>query len=146
MAGVLDANLLQFLTDDMRAALIERADPAFPMSDGWIADREWDPQRNLGAQPAWQVVFRDDGVNDVELHLGDQGVGISVLAGSKDFPTPAGDLARIVKSIIKLTPRVQAGNPVAAVTSFLGPYPVEEASTYARQYMAVSFSVVGIPL
>lgn len=146
MAGVRDADLLLFLTADTRQALTTLADPRFPVSSGWVADREWDPSRNTGTKPTWQVIFRDDGVNDVELHIGDQGVGISILAGSKDNPAPARELARIVKSIVKLTPRVQTGNPVAAVTSFHGPYAVDEASTYARQYMAVSFTVVGIPL
>lgn len=146
MAGVRDAELIQFLAADTRKALTELADERFPVSKGWVAGSEWDPARNTGAVPVWQVIFRDDGVNDTELHLGDQGVGISVLAGSKANPTPAIALAKIVKTIVKLTPRVEKDNPVAAVTSFLGPYPVDEASTYARQLMVVSFTVVGIPL
>lgn len=146
MADVLDADLILFLTTDTRTALAAIDDPRFPASSGWVADREWDPQRSSGAAPTWQVVFRDDGVDDAELGVGDQSVGVSVLAGSKDLPDLAVDLARLVKVIIKRTPRVQPGNPVAAVTSFLGPYAVDEASTYARQYMVVSFTVVGIPL
>lgn len=146
MVAVADADLILFLTTDTRTALTALADSRFPISKGWIADREWDPARNNGTAPAWQVIFRDDGVDDVELHVGEQSVGISVLAGSKDNPAPARALARIVKTIVKQTPRVQAGNPVAAVTSFLGPYAVDEASTFARQYMAASFTVVGVPL
>lgn len=146
MPAVRDADVALFLTEDIRRALAADPVPGCPVARGWIAKTEWDPQRNDGQPPTWQVIVRDDGTSDVELHVGAASVGISVLAGSKDRPDPAERLARRVKTIVKLTPRVEPGNPIAAVTSFLGPYPVEEASTYARQYLAVGLTVVGDPV
>lgn len=143
-----DPNVPLFLTGEIRARLAALSDPRFPASTGWIADRDWSPPPSNPNQtpPAWQVIVRDDGIADGDLIVGDCSVGVSVLAGSKQNPAPARDLAVIVKKIIKQTPRAEAGNPVAAVISFLGPYAVDDtASTYARRYMAVTLSVVGIP-
>lgn len=142
-----DPDVTLFLTSEIRRGLVALADAEFTLATGWIADREWSPPPSTpnAVPPRWQVVVRDDGIADGELVVGDASVGISVLAGTKQFPASANRLARIVKRIVKATPRAEAGNPVADISSFLGPYPVEEASTYARRYMAVTLTVVGIP-
>jgi len=142
-----DPNVPQFMADEIRAKLSALADPEFTVAQGWIAGREWSPPPSNPNQtpPKWQIVIRDDGIADGELLTGDCSLGVSVLAGSKQNPEPARRLSVIVKKIIKQTPRAEPGNPVAAVTSFLGPYAVDDPSTYARRYMAVTLSVVGIP-
>ena len=138
----LDADVVLFLTGEIRSRIAELADPRFP-AGGWVADREWAPPASNpnAAPPAWQVIVRDDGISDDELSTGEISVGLSVLAGSKQNTAPARALARIVKAIVKQTPRPEAGNPVSAVSSFLGPYAVPEESTYARQYSACTLRV-----
>jgi len=143
-----DPDVPLWLTGEIREKLAALADPRFPASTGWISDRDWSPPPSNPNQapPSWQVIVRDDGIADGDLIVGDCSLGVSTLAGSKQNPAPARDLAVIVKRIIKATPRAEAGNPVADVTSFLGPYAVEDtASTYARRYSAVTLSVVGTP-
>lgn len=142
----LDADLVRFLTAEIRREVALLADPRFVASKGRVAGREWVRETDGGTQPVWQVIVRDDGTTDTELVTGEASVGVRVYAGSKVDPTPAGDLARIVKAIIKTTPRAELGNPVAAVRSFRGPYPVDESSTYACQYMTCDLAVVSIPL
>lgn len=139
---ILDPDVPLWLTGEIRAKLTALADPAFPLAKGWVSDREWAPPPSTpnAAAPAWQVIVRDDGINDDEF-TGDATVGISVLAGSKQNPSPAARLARIVKAIVKDTPRVESGNPVADVESFLGPYQVPEPGTWSRQYMTATLTV-----
>lgn len=142
-----DPNVPLFLAQEIRTRMTALADPDFPIAVGWIAGKEWvpPPSNPNATPPKWQVVIRDDGIADDELLTGECSIGVSVLAGSKDYPEPARRLAVIVKTIIKQTPRAEAGNPVAAVTSFLGPYAVDDPSTFARRYSAVTLSVVGLP-
>lgn len=139
----LDPDVVLFLSGEIRAGLVELADPRFAGASGWIADREWAPPASNPAAvpPKWQVIVRDDGIDDDELTTGDISLGLSVLAGSKQNTAPARDLARIVKAIVKRSPRAEAGNPVSKVSSFLGPYAVDEPSEYARQYMACTLRV-----
>lgn len=140
-----DANVALFFSTDIRRAIAARADPAFPLAKGRIADREWLKETDSGQQPAWQIIIRDDGTDDVGLGLGDASIGVSILAGSLQNPEPAVTLARIVKSIIRAMPRVEPGNPVVRIVSLTGPTAISEASTYARQYLSCGLSVVGIP-
>lgn len=138
-----DPELTLFLTAEIRSKLEALADPDFQAAQGWVGGREWSPPTPAAPPPKWQVIVRDDGIADGDLIVGDASIGLSVLAGTKANPTKANTLARIVKRIVKATPRAEAGNPVAAIQSFLGPYPVDEASTYARRYMAATLTVVG---
>ncbi len=142
-----DPEVVQFLADEIRAGITAAADPQLDMSKGWVADREWSPPASNPNKtpPVWQVVIRDDGIDDGELVVGSWSGAISTLAGSVKNPSLSARLAKLVKSIVKATPRAEAGNPVAAVQSLLGPYPVEDPSTYARRYMAVVLTVVGAP-
>lgn len=149
MAGeLLDPDIDRFLTGEIRARLAVLAGAEFPAARGHVSNRRWAPPaaNPAATPPAWQVIVRDDGINDIDLSLGDAGVGIVCLAGSQDNPGPAIRLGKIVKAIVKATPRVEAGNPVAAVLAFHGPYPVTEDSTYEQRYMTCSLGVVSTPL
>ena len=149
MAGeLIDADIELFLTREIRARLAVLAPSEFPAARGHVSNRRWTPPAAAPSipPPAWQVVVRDDGINDVDLSLGDVGVGIVCLAGSQDNPGPAIRLGKLVKAIVKATPRVELGNPVAAVLDFHGPYPVAEDSTYEQRYMTCSLAVVSAPL
>ncbi|MBO1805839.1 hypothetical protein [Leucobacter ruminantium] len=149
MAGeLLDPDVELFLTGEIRTRIAALAGAEFPAARGHVSNRRWTPPAASPAAtpPAWQVIVRDDGINDIDLSLGDAGVGIVCLAGSQDNPGPAIRLAKLVKAIVKATPRVEPGNPVAAVLDFHGPYPVEEDSAYEQRYMTCSLAVVSQPL
>lgn len=138
----LDPEVQLWLTGEIRARITELADPAYP-AGGWVADREWAPPASNPHAPAppWQVIIRDDGINDEEF-TGEAALGISVLAGTKLAPGPAKRLARIVKAIVKDTARAEPGNPVVDVTSVLGPFLVDEPGRAARQYLTATLTVV----
>lgn len=149
MAGeLLDADIERFLTGEIRARLTALAAAEFPPATGHVSNRRWVPPAPSpsATPPAWQVIVRDDGINDVDLTLGDAGIGIVCLAGSQDNPAPAIRLSKLVKAIVKACPRVEADNPVAAVLDFHGPYPVPEDSTYEQRYMTCSLAVVSSSL
>lgn len=149
MAGeLIDPDVELFLAREIRARLAALAGSEFPTARGHVSNRRWTPPvaSPSATPPAWQVIVRDDGINDIDLSLGDAGVGIVCLAGSQDNPGPAIRLAKLVKAIVKATPRVDPGNPVAAVLDFHGPYPVEEDSAYEQRYMTCSLAVVSSPL
>lgn len=150
MAGelLLDADIELFLTGEIRAKIAELAPGDFPASKGHVSNRRWVPPASTPAAepPAWQVIVRDDGINDIDLNLGDAGIGIVCLAGSQDNPIAAIKLSKLVKAIVKATPRAERGNPVAAVIDFHGPYPVAEDSQYEQRYMTCSLAVVASPI
>lgn len=149
MAGeLIDPDIELFLTREIRARLAVIAGAEFPANSGHVSNRRWSPPEATPATPppAWQVVVRDDGINDIDLTLGDAGVGIVCLAGSQDNPGPAIRLSKLVKAIVKASPRVEPGNPVAAVLDFAGPYSVAEDSQYEQRYMTCSLAVVSTPL
>lgn len=142
----LDADIEKFLCPEIRRELAAINDPRFPAAAGRVATREWVKEIDGGTAPAWQVIVRDDGTNDDELVTGETSVGIRVYAGSMQDPQPAKDLARLVKAIVKSTPRAEPGNPVSAVRAFRGPNAVADPSTYACQYMTCDLAVVSTPL
>lgn len=149
MAGeLIDADLEMFITREIRTRMAVLAGAEFPAAKGHISNRRWAPPAATPSAPPplWQVVVRDDGITDVDLTLGDAGIGIICLAGSQENPGPAIKLSKLVKAIIKVTPRVEHGNPVAAVFDFHGPYSVPEDSEYSQRYMTCSLGVVSSPL
>jgi hypothetical protein len=115
---------------------------------GRVATREWRPSPTAPAAspPAWQVIIRDDSGPDTSAITQRVSIGVSVLAGAKDNPDPANELARFVKAILRDAASTDPGNPIAAVLGSLGPYPVPESSEHARRYMTFDYSVVGTPL
>lgn len=148
MVELVDADIELFLTREIRARVAALAGAEFPAAKGHVSNRRWTPPAAAPTTtpPQWQVIVRDDGVSDVELTLGDAGIGIVCLAGSQDNPGPAIRLGKLVKAIVKASPRVEAGNPVAAVLDFHGPYPVAEESQYEQRYMTCSLAVVSAPI
>jgi len=145
---ILDADIELFLTREIRTRIATLASAEFPAARGHVSNRRWTPPASTPAAspPVWQVIVRDDGITDIDLSLGDAGIGIVCLAGSQDNPGPAIRLSKLVKAIVKATPRVEAGNPVAAVLDFHGPYPVAEDSAYEQRYMTCSLAVVSSSL
>lgn len=149
MAGeLIDPDMELFLTGEIRARLATLAAAEFPTASGFVSNRRWTPPASTptATPPTWQVIVRDDGITDVDLTLGDAGIGIVCLAGSQDNPGPAIRLSKLVKAIVKASPRVEPGNPVAAVIDFSGPFSVAEDSQYEQRYMTCSLAVVSTPL
>lgn len=145
MVRVLPPDVELYLTRWLRDQLADRNDvPA----GGRVATREWKPPTgDPGATPpTWQVIVRDDSGPDTSVITQEISVGISILAGTKENPTAASSLARLVKAIMRDAAGLQPGNPIAAVIGSLGPYAVAEETTYARRYMTFDLSVVGTPL
>jgi hypothetical protein len=71
---------------------------------------------------------------------------VTVYAGSKALPKDANDLARIVRALIGDSARVEAGNPVAAVTASNGPIAVADEGEKAVRYLTFELAVVGSAL
>ena len=88
-----------------------------------------------------QVIIRDDGGFETSPWTGERSVGISVLAGTKEQPQDAVDLARIVHALRSQIPSLVPGNPVTAVLSSNGPYAVQEAQPLARRYLTLTLAI-----
>lgn len=138
---VIHADLELFLVEWYRAALEGR--PEQVTSDVVVTNREPSPPNPM---PSRLVVIRDDGGPETSILTAERQVGISVLAGTKENPWEAVQLALIVHALRTQIPAVAPGNPVAAVLESNGPYAVPENQPYARRYMTVTFSVTGSPL
>lgn len=92
--------------------------------------------------PKKLLVIREDGGADDWFLTGERDVGLSILAGSKENPKDAKDLARIVHALRTRIPAVADGNPVTAVRASNGPYAVPESQPRARQYITLTLGVV----
>lgn len=104
-----------------------------------------EPEGDVSTWPAKVLIIRDDGTSDDELHTGDASIGLTVLAGTKQNPKVAKDLARIVYALLALIPSADPGNPVAAVGDRNGPFLVAEEQKRARAYMTATLRVVARP-
>lgn len=133
---VIHDDLELFLTRWYRAALGRR--PEVVCQAAIVANRE--PKAGEPF-PAVLVVIRDDGGPETSILTGERSVGVSVLAGTKDDPQDAVDLARIVFALRSQIPAVEPGNPVAAVLGANGPYEVAEPQPHARRYMTFTLIV-----
>lgn len=133
---VIHADLELFLTGWFRSALAARPEA---VARGVIVDRK---EPSDGPFPAKLIVIRDDGGPDTSLLTAERTVGISVLAGTRDNPRDANDLARLVHALRTQIPSTDPANPVAAVLRSSGPIPVTEAQPRARRYMTLTLSVV----
>jgi hypothetical protein len=136
---VIQADIELFLTQWYRNALAER--PEAVCADVEVTNRE--PGPNVDPFPAKLLVIRDDGGPDTSIITAERNVGLSVLAGTKENPKDANDLARIVHALRNQIPAVIAGNPVAAVIASNGPFPVAESQPRARRYITVTFAIAG---
>jgi hypothetical protein len=95
--------------------------------------------------PKRMVIIRDDSGPTRSAVTAERSIGISVLAGTKESPEDAVDLALIVNAIISDVARAEAGNPVASVDEQTGPFSVEEDLPLARRYSTATLTVVGLP-
>lgn len=139
---VTHSDLELFLTGWYRAALAGLA-ASHPVCAGvMVTNRE----PSTGTFPAKLLVIRDDGGPDTSMLTADRSVGLSVLAGTKENPKDAIDLALIVHALRSQIPAVAPGNPVAAVVDSNGPYPVPESQPRSRRYMTFTLSVVATAL
>lgn len=144
MVRVLHADLELFLTKFIRNELTSRSEPF--TDDVYVSNSEWVKPPAGGTRPARQVIVRDDSGPKLSVVSKQCQVGIRVLAGTKETPQEASDLARLLMALLEGAPGTGKANPVAAVTDANGPYPVTEASTYACYYFTTTFIVAGQPL
>lgn len=138
---VIHADIGLFLVDWYRAAIAARPEDV-------CRDVEFDTQEPEPGQPFPKklVIIRDNGGPDTSIITAERDIGISVLAGTKQNPTDANDLARIIHALRTQIPAVATGNPVAAVIASNGPYAVPEAQPHARRYIGLTLSVTGTEL
>jgi hypothetical protein len=138
---VVHADLEEFLCAWYREALAARPEDV-------CKDVEVDNSEPLPgtAFPEKLLVIHDFGGADTSVISAERDVGLSVLAGTKENPYEANQLARIVHALRTQIPSVDPGNPVAAVLRSNGPYPVEESQQRARRYISLTLSVVGSQL
>jgi hypothetical protein len=135
---VVHADLEQFLCAWYRTALAAR--PEAVCRDVEVDNSEPAPGTGF---PAKLLVIHDFGGPDTSVISAERDVGLSVLAGTKDSPYEANELARIVHALRSQIPSVDASNPVAAVLKSIGPTPVDESQQRARRYISLTLSVVG---
>jgi hypothetical protein len=140
---VLHVDLEEFLPAWYRAAFADRPEP-------YCADVEFDRVEPDPADPARLpprlVVFRDDSGPVGLLGTAERSVGVSVLAGTKDDPTVAKQIALMILALAPRIPAVEVGNPVTALLGSNGPYAVTENQSRARQYLTLTVAVAGQPL
>lgn len=134
---VAHADLELFLTGWYRERLAARPEPVCRgvVVDNWESWTDEYPRRLL--------LIRDDSGPTTSLLTAQRSVGLSVLAGSKENPQDANDLARIVHALRTEIPSTDPDNPVSAVLGAFGPHPVTETQPRARRYMTFTLSVVG---
>lgn len=135
---VLDADLERFLTGFIRAEL---ALIGSQVTEGVFVSNAFPSE-----QRPKTVVVMDNGGPSASIISTDTQVGVTVAAG--DDPSQgavAKELARLVKMIIKDSPRPDPGNPVAAVNRASGPYRITETDGQPTYYMTFELVVVGQP-
>lgn len=137
MVRVLPPNVPLYLTGFVRRELGKR--PEAFCKDVFVSNK-FAPATPVRSR---QVVIRDDGGPDTSVITSEPSVGVTVLAASE---ADADNLAGMVKAIIRDSPGIEPGNPIAAVVQSFGPYEVPEESTSHRRYMTFTFSAVGSPL
>lgn len=141
MTVIIHGDLELWLTGWLRTQLAARPEP---VCQGVKVDNK-EPQPGT-AWPPKLVVVRYDGSSVEELHVDSASVGVTVYAGTKALPKDANDLARMVRALIRDSARVEAGNPVAAVTASNGPIPVADEGEKAVRYLVFELRVVGTAL
>lgn len=128
---VVHADLEEYLVGALRVLLVARGE-----SDVEVDRTERDVSGEL-------VVVRDDSGPTTSRVTAERMVGISVLAGTRESPKRAKDLANLLAALVWLLPTPELSNPVARVYGVNGPYLVVEPQTRARAYFTVRLSVVG---
>ncbi|GAA3947870.1 hypothetical protein [Microbacterium soli] len=127
-----------FLCSWYRSRILTRPEP---VCTGVQVDRvEFEPL------PEKLIVIRDDGGPETSVLTGERSVGVSVLAGTRENPYPAKELARIAYALRSQIPSTDPGNPVSAVLDSTAPVMVPEAQERARVYFTLTLAVAGRPL
>lgn len=135
---VIHDDLELFLTTWYRARMLARSEA---VCAGLEVDRvEFHPL------PAKLMVIRDDGGPETSLLTGERSVGVSILAGTRQNPKDAKDLANIAYAMRSQIPSGDPANPVAAVLGSTSPVMVPEAQERARVYFTLTLAVAGRPL
>lgn len=135
--AVIHADLELFLTTWYRTALAARPES---VCAGVTVDRV---ESTRPQAPRKQLIIRDDGIVRTSFLTGQASIGLTVLAGTKENPKDAKDLARIVLALASQIASADPANPIARLATATGPYLVAEQSTFARAYIPVTFDVVG---
>lgn len=143
MAEILHLDLELFLPAWYRDAFAARPEPY--CEDVQFDRVEPDPA-SPDPFPSRLVVFRDDGGTIDPLITAEHSVGVSVLAGTKDDPTEAKQIAAMVLALAPRIPGVEPDNPVTAFRGGTGPYAVAEQQPRARQYLTLTLATAGRPL
>lgn len=135
---IVDADLILFLTGWYRAFLAGRDEPV--CGDVLVTDHEPLPGEEW---PEKMLIISDGGGFQTSFLTGSASVRLNILAGTKEDPTDADDLARIVHAARSQIPAVEPGNPVTAVLGSTRPVAVREAQPRARRYLTLTLGVVG---
>lgn len=143
MPRVLPPDVVLYLTGWVRSELLALVSQ-YPVCDG-VAVRNVEPGPNEAFPDKLVVINRATAV-DTSIITSADDIGVSTLAGTKEYPKPADDLASIVHAVMKDCAGMQPGNPIAAVLSSYGPYAVPEDQPRARRYSSYTLSIVGSPL
>lgn len=134
---VIHDDLELFLTGWYRQALAARPEP---VCAGVVVDRTEDTTDD---PPARQLIIRDDGATDTSFLTAEASIGLTVLAGTRENPKDAKDLARIVHALASQIPSGDPANPIAALLSRTTPVLVPENQPRARAYIAATFAIAG---
>jgi hypothetical protein len=137
---VIHVDLQAFLIPWLAAQLDARTEPV--CAGVSVRDTEPLPDRPV---PRRMVIIRDDSGPTTSPVTAERSIGVSVLAGTKESPEDAVDLALIVNALISGVARPEAGNPVARVDDMTGPFAVAEDLPLARRYSTATLVVVGSP-
>ena len=137
--AVLHDDLELFLTAWYRTALEARSEP---VTDDVTVLRV-EPPGDESTWPKRVLVIRDDGATDTSFLTAEASVGFTVLAGTKENPQDAKDLARIVHALASQIPSGDPANPIAALLSRTTPVLVAEAQPRARVYFPATFGIAG---
>ena len=103
----------------------------------FISNRFPDP----GSDITRYVIVRDDSGPDA-MATAQRSVGITVLAESD---TASSELARTVAALLRTSPAVEAGNPVASVDAIRGPYRIITNTSRSEYYLTADLVIVGEP-
>lgn len=137
MVRVAPPDLELFLTEYLR----ERADQR-----GDVVDVDNKERPGLTVESPDLIVVRDDGGSRRDWTSFDRSVGVSVLAGTRQYDKPANDLA--IEVFADLTDEAiltWPGSPIASIEwdGCNGPYAVAETMDKARRYMTLQYTVIG---
>lgn len=138
MVRVAPPDLELFLTGYLRARAATRGDPVN------VGNKE---PSDLTIESPDQIVVRDDSGPRTGWTGFDRSIGVSVLAGTRQYDYPANALAReVFADLTDEAILTWPGSPIAAVIwdGCNGPHAVPEQADKARRYMTIQYSVLGV--